>query len=99
KGTDFKFTVVATNANLRLLMSGLSSKTNNLEGMLSGSLVITNANSEQRQKLDGYGQLDLRDGLIWDIPVFGIFTPVLNGISPGLGNSRASAAACTFIIT
>jgi hypothetical protein len=98
-GTDFKFTVVANNANLRWLISALSDKTNNLEGMLSGSLVITNANSEQRQKLDGYGNLDLRDGLIWDIPVFGIFTPALNGISPGLGNSRASAAACTFIIT
>jgi hypothetical protein len=37
--------------------------------------------------------------LIWDIPLFGVFTPVLNGISPGLGNSRANAATCNFIIT
>jgi hypothetical protein len=98
KGTDYQFTLVATNANLHRLTAELSERTNNLEGLLSGSLIITNANSEDRKKLDGYGDLDLRDGLIWDIPVFGILTPVLNGIAPGLGNSRASAAACTFVI-
>ena len=41
----------------------------------------------------------LRDGLIWDIPIFGIFSDVLNGMVPGLGSSRASAGTCTFIIT
>jgi len=99
KGADFQFTLVATNANLHRLVTNLSGKTNNLEGLLSGSLVITNANSEDKRKLNGYGELNLRDGLIWDIPVFGLFTPVLNGISPGLGNSRVSEATCSFIIT
>jgi hypothetical protein len=37
--------------------------------------------------------------VIWDLPLFGIFSPVLNSSSPGLGNSRASAAAGTFNIT
>src|SRR5262249_9034976 len=104
RGAKYEFTLVATNANLHSLVKALrseggSSRTNNLEGMLSGSLLITNANTADAQKVDGYGDLDLRDGLIWDIPVFGIFSPMLNSISPGLGNSRASAGACTFIIT
>jgi hypothetical protein len=43
--------------------------------------------------------VDLHDGLIWDIPAFGAFTPVLNAISPGLGNSRASAGIGTFMIS
>ena len=37
--------------------------------------------------------------MIWDIPVFGVFSDVLNGMSPGLGSSRASAGTCTFGIT
>jgi hypothetical protein len=41
----------------------------------------------------------LRDGLIWDIPMFGVFTPVLNGIAPGLGNSRANSATFSFHMT
>jgi len=98
KGTDFRFTVLANNANLHRLMGNLYDRPNNLEGLLSGSIVITNANSEDHRKLDGYGNLDLHDGLIWDIPIFGMFTPVLNGIAPGLGNSRVSAATCNFVI-
>jgi len=38
-------------------------------------------------------------GLIWDIPIFGIFTPVLNCISPALAPVRASAATGSFVIT
>jgi hypothetical protein len=37
--------------------------------------------------------------LIWDIPLFGILSPVLNAVSPDLGNSRATDAAAVFAIT
>ena len=65
---------------------------------MSGTLRMTRANSEN-QAMEGYGKVDLRDGLIWNIPIFGIFSPVLNGLSPGLGNSRASAGTGNFTIT
>ena len=44
------------------------------------------------------GNVDLQDGLIWEIPTFGIFSPILSGIAPGLGSSRANAATGTFLI-
>ena len=44
------------------------------------------------------GNADLKDGLIWEIPIFGIFSPILNTISPGLGNTPANAATGTFLI-
>ena len=43
--------------------------------------------------------MDLRDGLIWQIPIFGIFSPVLDGISPGLGSSRVREGSATFAVT
>ncbi len=98
-GTDFQFAFATTNTLLQALMSDLFTSTNHLEGRLSGNLVVSSANTESWQTVSGYGEMNLRDGLIWDIPVFGIFSPVLNGISPGLGNSRASAAVCSFVIT
>jgi hypothetical protein len=98
-GTDFQFMLNATNVLLQSLMADLSTQTNHLEGRLSGSLVVTKANSENWQTVFGHGDAHLQDGLLWDIPLFGIFSPVLNGISPGLGNSRASAATTRFIIT
>jgi hypothetical protein len=99
QGTDFQFALATTNTLLQALMSDLSTRTNRLEGRLSGSLVVSSANTEAWQTVDGYGEVGLRDGLIWDIPVFGIFSPVLNGLVPGLGNSRASAGTCSFVIT
>jgi hypothetical protein len=80
-------------------MADLSDRTNHLEGRLSGTLIVTKANTADTRKVDGYGVVSLQDGLIWDIPLFGVFSPVLDGIAPGLGSSRASAGACAFTIT
>jgi hypothetical protein len=99
KGTDFLFAVGVTNVQFHGLMGDLSQQTNHLEGLVSGALSVTKANTEDWRTVNGYGETQLRDGLLWDIPLFGIFSPVLNGISPGLGNSRASAATCSFVIT
>ncbi|HLH53459.1 MAG TPA: AsmA-like C-terminal region-containing protein [Verrucomicrobiae bacterium] len=98
-GTDFQFVLSATNVLLQSLMADLSSSTNHLEGRLNGDLTVTRANTESWQTVFGYGDAHLKDGLLWDIPLFGIFSPVLNGIVPGMGNSRASAASTTFTIT
>ena len=99
EGADFQFTVNVTNANLHLLAMDLSTPTNHLEGTLTGQLVVTNADSRSWRTWNGYGSVKLRDGLLWDIPVFSIVSPVLNAVSPGLGNSRATDASAKFIIT
>lgn len=99
EGADFQAAFATTNALLQELMSDLSPGTNHLEGRLSGNLVLTHANTEHWQSVMGYGELNLRDGLLWDIPLFGVFSPVLEGISPNLGHSRATAATCTYYIT
>jgi hypothetical protein len=41
----------------------------------------------------------LQDGLIWEVPVFGLFSPILNAVKPGAGNSKAKEATAMFIIT
>ena len=99
KPTEFQFNLNATNVLLQSLMKDLSPGTNEPEGRLAANLVITKANTESEDSVFGYGEAHLIDGLLWDIPLFGKFTPILNGISPGLGNSRANAATTSFIIT
>ncbi|MGH7976593.1 MAG: AsmA-like C-terminal region-containing protein [Limisphaerales bacterium] len=99
EGADFNFTVNATNVNLHSLAADLSKPANHLEGTLSGQLAVTNADSRSWRTWNGYGRVKLRDGLLWDIPVFSILSPVLNAVSPGLGNSRATDASAKFSIT
>ncbi len=97
--TDYRFTVTATDALLQPLATDLFLRTNNLDGRLDGTLAIASASTADINTWNGSGNVTLRDGLIWDIPLFGIFSQVLNSTVPGLGNSRASAGRCTFAIT
>jgi len=99
-GANYKFNFVATDANLHLLVRDLSGgQSNKLEGLLNARLEVTSANSTDWQSWQGAGRVDLRDGLIWDIPIFGIFSPVLDTVLPGLGSSRARQGSATFTIT
>jgi len=98
-GVDFAFATFVTNINLRSLIKDVGNTTNTLEGTLGGRLVITKANSEIPNSWFGHGDASLKDGLIWEVPVFGLFSPVLNVIVPGSGNNRAKEADATFIIT
>jgi len=99
EGADYRFVVDVTNVNLHSLATDLSSPTNLLEGTLAGQLVVTNADSRNWDTWAGFGHAKLHDGLLWDIPIFGIISPVLNTVSPGLGNSRATDAAAKFSVT
>ena len=97
-GADFSFNVAVADASLRDLMADVFSKTNRMEGRLTGNLNITSASTENFTNWSGMGRVDLRDGLIWEIPVFGIFSPALDKVSPGLGESRAKQGSATFTI-
>jgi hypothetical protein len=99
EGADFQLAVTVSNVNLHLLAADWSTPTNHLEGTLNGRLVVTRADSRDWQTWDGFGHADLRDGLLWDVPIFGILSPVLNTVWPGLGNSRATEASARFAIT
>jgi hypothetical protein len=99
EGADYQFAVSLTNVNLHSLAADLSSPASHLEGTLAGRLVVTDADSRDWRTWAGFGHANLHDGLLWDIPIFGILSPVLNTVSPGLGNIRATDAATKFSIT
>jgi hypothetical protein len=98
-GADFGFHTLVHDINLHSLIADFGNATNRLEGSLAGLLAITNANTEDPRSWFGYGNMNLQDGLIWEVPVFGLFSPLLNAIKPGSGNQRAKEATATFIIT
>ena len=99
EGADYDFSLAVTNVDLHLLVGDLSTSTNRLEGTLAGRLDVTHADSRDWHTWDGYGRATLHDGLLWDTPIFGFLSPVLNTFSSGLGNSRATDATTAFTMT
>ncbi len=97
-GNDFKIGITFTNLDLHTGMLDLG-KTNKLEGTVDGKVNITAANTKDDKHWEGFGWMQLHDGLIWEVPIFGIFSPLLNAVLPGSGSSRARDASATFIMT
>jgi hypothetical protein len=98
-GTEFAFHLVVAGLDLQSFIQQAGFRTNKVEGTLDGELNINSGFAEALETLQGNGRVGLHDGLIWDIPIFGVFSPVLNAIVPGLGSSRAKEATASFIIT
>lgn len=98
-GADYHFWTVVTNVDLSTLAMDVLSPTSHLAGVLSGAAVVTHGSTEDWRAAAGYGQARLRNGLLWDIPIFGFFSTALNQVSPGLGNLRATDAEGNFTMT
>jgi hypothetical protein len=89
-----------TNLDVHELGLDLSdSKTNLIAGSLTGAAVVTDGNTKTWRSWNGFGGVQLRDGQLWNIPLFGLLSPVLNTVTPGLGNNRATEATGTFVLT
>ncbi len=98
-GTEFSLDAVVREADLNDLFTDVLSPESKSEGTLSGHLVIQSGQSDNWDSWQGRGQVKLREGILWDTALFGIFSPVLNTLSPGLGNSRAGSGEADFSIT
>ncbi len=98
-GAYFSFVADVQNVDLHLLATDLDSPTNHTEGKLNSHFVVTSGDTRDWRTCNGYGNVHVRNGLLWDVPIFGIFSPILNAIAPGLGNSRATDATAQFFMT
>jgi hypothetical protein len=101
EGTDLGFFIEGTNVDFNAMGRALWSPTNQLRGSLSGKVTVTRANSADWRTWNGYGQMQLQNGLLWDAPIFGSVSHLLNTLTPGLdmGNSRATEGAGRFTMT
>lgn len=97
RDTAMEMTFSLGQIQLAGLMADISERTNRMEGLLSGHLKA-HALANDWNSWNGSGRVELKDGLIWEIPIFGLFSPILNALSPGLGNSRAREARGSFVI-
>ncbi|HUK81733.1 MAG TPA: AsmA-like C-terminal region-containing protein [Verrucomicrobiae bacterium] len=91
-GTDasyeFDFSVDRTDA--QAVLSALENIQSKVTGLLSGQATISGHGSDLGS-LTGRGQLEVTDGILWQAPVFGIFSEIL-------GNTKATSVKATFTI-
>jgi hypothetical protein len=99
RGSSFRSDFSGTDIDLSALVKGLTGRTNRLEGMLDGHLVLGAPQTTNKTTWLGHGNIRVHDALLWDIKLFGMLSPILDAIAPGAGRSRAHSATATFVIT
>ncbi len=97
---SYRFHAVVRDSDLgALLREAIPGRTNVTEGTFDLDLTVTSAETSDIRTWDGHGSAEVRDGLLWEVPIFGFLSPVLNAVVPGIANNRAEHATTTFTIT
>lgn len=97
--TTFRFDAVVADSQIRSLLNDISPQTNHIEGWLSGRLTVFEGHSQTNGSWRGAGTARLRDGFLWDLPLFGGVSKILERAIPGLGQTRFKSGTATFILT
>lgn len=95
---DFGFKAAVSGADLKSMMADLLPGQTHLEGRLGGNLIISSANSDDWKSWNGSGNAELQNGFLWNIPIFGVFSPLVATISPTIGKNTISSGVGTFTI-
>jgi hypothetical protein len=86
---NFEFSV--DRADVRNLLSAVEDRESTVTGLLTGQTTIDGRGTDL-SALSGKGQLNVADGILWQAPVFGIFSGIL-------GKTKATRAQASFTIT
>jgi len=97
--TDYRLDLAITNVSFPGLVGDLWQRTNRLEGLLTGRGEVTSASTRDTVTIVGSGDLSLSDGFLWGLPMFGMFSPLFDTLSPGLGQSRFTSGSASFRMT
>ena len=97
QSSEIDFNLQAKQMGLTGFMSDILGRDSGLRGELDGVLDIK-AISNDWSSWNGDASISLKDGYLWELPLFGIFSPVLDQMAPGLGASKFSKGTGDFKI-
>jgi hypothetical protein len=95
---QMQFDARVTDIDLNTLLADTVRSTNRADGTVTGLLILTGADPEDFGSWNGYGRVSMRNGMLWNLPIFGLFSRIFNVIIPGIGNSRATGAEASYRI-
>jgi hypothetical protein len=93
----YQFDFDTDNVDIRKLLTAIRGKQSQSSGLMTGHCALQGQGSDLAM-LRGQGDLAITDGVLWEMPLFGVFSSIMDGLSPGMGKTKATKAAATFTI-
>ena len=97
QSSEIDFQLHAKEMELTGFMSDVLGRDSGLSGQIDGNLDIK-ALSNDWSSWNGSASVTLKDGYLWELPLLGVFSPVLDQMTPGLGAGKFSKGAGDFKI-
>jgi len=93
----YRASLVAEDCGVSALLRDLDAGGSDDQGLLTGQLSIRGQGADLGT-MEGEGNLEIRDGVLLEMPLFGIFSAILEDLSPGLGQTKLTRATARFAI-
>jgi hypothetical protein len=94
---EYRAELVAERCDIHKMLESSRGKTSEASGWLTGNLELRGRGSDLAA-MQGEGSMEIVDGLLAEVPLFGIFSQVLNSLAPGLGSTKVTSARCAYTI-
>lgn len=93
---ELAFNTELENVRIKEMLSDLMDKPSENEGVIHASIEVQSGITSDLHSWVGKGGFSLKEGKLWNFPLFSILTPLLELIAPGLGSSRGAEAGGLF---
>lgn len=95
--TAFRLQLAADQCNVQRILQSIGSANTNASGSVKLRLNL-NGIGGNLATYQGNGTLEIANGVLMEVPLFGIFSQILNLVVPGLGSTAVTSARCTYRI-
>lgn len=96
--TAFRLHLDTDQCDIKKLLQTMGSANTNASGRLKTKLELAGIGTDL-MTYEGGGTLEIADGVLLEVPLFGIFSRILNLVVPGLGSASVTKANCAYTIT
>ena len=93
----YQFNLVTERVAVQKMFAAIHGKPVKTTGFLTGQAALSGLGTNLAS-IKGDGKLLVEDGVLWEIPAFGIVSHILDDIAPGAGSAEATKATATFTL-
>ena len=99
-GTNMEYRVdlSAEHCDVHNMLESSRGKPSEASGLLNGYLELYGRGSDLAA-MQGRGSVEIADGVLAEVPLFGVFSQILNSLAAGLGSTKITSARCLYTVT
>jgi hypothetical protein len=94
---EYRMELNAERCDVHKMLESSRGKAGEAKGLLTGHLDLQGRGSDLAA-MNGSGNVEIADGVLAEVPMFGVFSQILNSLSAGLGSTKITSARCAYTV-